>query len=150
MLKEGNSMINLTLPLENANIIIALKSSEGHKYTEMYLAALDERYLGSMRLEYTKKIVKKIKDKFEQYLNGTLYTEYNETDLFASSETLINATFVYKDLNPRVKIYICHYELKQTEILEFRINDEMMKEWIKQLDHILSVLELHAPRDEGA
>ena len=141
MLKEGNSMINLTLPLENANIIIALKSSEGHKYTEMYLAALDERYLGSMRLEYTKKIVKKIKDKFEQYLNGTLYTEYNETDLFASSETLINATFVYKDLNPRVKIYICHYELKQTEILEFRINDEMMKEWIKQLDHILSLLE---------
>ncbi len=80
---------------------------------------------------------KKIKDIFEQYLDHTLNTKYD--GLFAYSETLFMANFVYKDLNPRVKIYFDQYEIRKCEIMEFSIDDEMIREWINQLDHILSI-----------
>ena len=80
-----------------------------------------------------------IKDKFVEYLNGTLQTEFYETGLFWSFETLMIANFVYKGTDPRVKFYFTDYEEKTEEILEFGIDDEMIRKWIDQLNHILSV-----------
>ena len=132
-------MIKLTLPLKNANIIIVIDTSGDFVHTKMYLATSENRYLGIDNLKRTQKTAKKIKDIFEQYLDHTLNTKYDETGLFAYSETLFMANFVYKDLNPRVKIYFDQYEIRKCEIMEFSIDDEMIREWINQLDHILSI-----------
>ena len=132
-------MIKLALPLKNANIIIVIDTSGDFVYTKMYLVTSENRYLGTDNLKRTQKTAKKIKDKFEQYLDHALNTEYDETGLFAYSETLFMANFVYKDLNPRVKIYFDHYEIKKCEIMEFSIDDEMIRAWINQLDYLLSI-----------
>ena len=95
--------------------------------------------MGTDSLKRTQKNAKKIKDKFEQYLDHTMYTEYDGFGLYDSFETLISATFVYKDLNPRIKFYFTEYELKKTDIVEFGIDDDMIREWINQLNCLLSI-----------
>lgn len=131
-------MDKLILPLENAHITIETDNSMGFALIKMYLVTSEERYLGSKSQEQIQKNAEIIKDKFEQYLNGTLQTEFDETGLFWSFETLMMANFVYKDHEPRVKFYFTHYVEKTEEILEFGIDDEMIREWIDQLNSILS------------
>ena len=132
-------MIKQIFPLQNAYIIIEICTSGDYDLTRTYLVTSENRYLGTDSLKRTQKNAKKIKDKFEQYLDHTLYTEYDEFGLYDSFETLISATFVYKDLNPRVKFYFTEYELKKTDIVEFGIDDDMIKEWINQLNCLLSI-----------
>ena len=131
-------MDKLILPLENAHIKIETENPGGLVNTKMYLVTSEERYLGSKSQEQIQKNAEIIKDKFEQYLNGTLQTEFDETGLFWSFETLMMANFVYKGTDPRVKFYFTDYEEKTEDILEFGIDDEMIGEWIDQLDSILS------------
>lgn len=131
-------MDKLILPLENAHIKIETENPGGLVLTKMYLVTSEERYLGSHSMDHAKNVAGEIKDKFEQYLNGTLNTKFDETGLFVSFETLVMANFVYKDHEPRVKFYFTDYVEKTEEILEFGIDDEMIGEWIDQLDSILS------------
>ena len=131
-------MDKLILPLENAHIKIETENPGGLVNTKMYLVTSEERYLGSKSQEQIQKNAEIIKDKFVEYLNGTLHTEFDETGLFWSFETLMMANFVYKGTDPRVKFYFTDYEEKTEDILEFGIDDEMIGEWIDQLDSILS------------
>lgn len=132
-------MIKQIFPLQNAYIIIEIDTSGDYDLTRAYLVTSENRYLGTDSLKRTQKNAKKIKDKFEQYLDHTLYTKYDGFGLYDSFETLISATFVYKDLNPRVKFYFTEYELKKTDIVEFGMDDDMIREWINQLNCLLSI-----------
>ena len=132
-------MIKQIFPLKNAYIIIEIYTSGDYDLTRTYLVTSENRYLGTDSLKRTQKNAKKIKDKFEQYLDHTMYTEYDGFGLYDSFETLISATFVYKDLNPRIKFYFTEYELKKTDIVEFGIDDDMIREWINQLNCLLSI-----------
>ena len=127
-------MIKVIFPIPDASISVNIEPWNNTESTRIYLITPEQSiYLGFDTIKNTQKRASGIKEKFSKYLSETLDDKYKELDLFGYSETQTVVTFVYKDLNPRIKFYI------KNDISEYPVNTDTIKNLIKILDFLIKL-----------
>ena len=129
-----DNSIQVTFPAFGADVIVHIEPWEDTKSTKVYLITPEQKiYLGFDTIKSTQNRASRTRERLHQYLNGTLDDKYKELDLFGYVETYTMVTFVYKDLNPRIKFYV------KNDIMEYSVNDDIIKIWLEKLDFLISL-----------